>query len=247
MTHVRIRDVLWKTRRFFCEVKIIGRENKLNIDTNLILASSSPRRKELTALTGLRFEVLPTNVDEAQQPDEQPIVYVQRLAEEKARAAAVHVESDSIILAADTIVVDGKDVLGKPVNADEAENMLEQLRDRTHQVYTAIALYVPQQDLLVTELCETEVPMRSYSDVEIQKYIRSGDPFDKAGAYAIQNRAFHPVEDLSGCYANVVGLPLCHLARSSKKIGLSLTNNIAHSCQQHLGYNCPVYQEILRA
>lgn len=216
-------------------------------DQNLFLASSSPRRKELIGLTGLGFEVRPTNVDEVRRPGEPPRLYVSRLAEEKARAAALQTDGDSLILAADTIVVNGSEVLGKPENKVEAVNMLKQLRGDIHQVFTAIALYVVGQDLLVTDLCETEVPMRSYSDAEIEAYISSGDPFDKAGAYAIQNRAFHPVEMLFGCYANVVGLPLCHLARNLSKLGMRFPEDIPHACQQHLGYNCPVYQEILRA
>lgn len=208
------------------------------------LASGSPRRRELLGLTGLAFQAWPADLDEAQQPGESPIEYVHRLAVEKARAVESQAGDGSLLLAADTIVVDRGEVLGKPVDRSEAVRTLERLRGRTHQVYTAIAVYQAGAQLL-TDVCVTDVPMRAYRDAEIQAYVDTGDPFDKAGAYAIQNGAFHPVDELAGCYANVVGLPLCHLMRTLAKLGRLLPADMPQRCQQHLRYNCPVYQQVL--
>ena len=179
---------------------------------DVILASNSPRRRQLLALTDLEFSTRPADVDETPLDDEPADEYVKRLAAEKARVVAVQValdplviDSDSLVIAADTTVVDGNQILGKPVDNQDAAHMLWQLRGCSHQVYTAIAVLMNGE--LLVECCCTDVPMRNYSDAEIQTYIESGDPLDKAGAYAIQHPGFHPVENLQGCYANVVGLP----------------------------------------
>jgi predicted house-cleaning NTP pyrophosphatase (Maf/HAM1 superfamily) len=192
----------------------------------LILASNSPRRKALLALTGFPFEVLAADVDEDILPGEGPDDYVRRLA-------------------ADTTVVDGAEILGKPLDHGQARQMLERLRGRVHQVYTALAIW--QAGQLLVDCCATEVPMRAYSDAEIDAYVASGDPMDKAGAYAIQHAGFHPVAELRGCYANVVGLPLCHLVRNLGAIDLQPEVDIAGQCQAALDYRCPVYEMILRS
>ncbi|MFN2146481.1 MAG: Maf family protein, partial [Anaerolineales bacterium] len=119
--------------------------------------------------------------------------------------------------------------------------MLAQLRGREHQVYTAVAVYRLDTHQLKTALATTNVPMRDYTDEEIYAYIDTGDPFDKAGSYAIQHPGFHPVEALTGCYANVVGLPLCHLERVLRELGFSPAANIPEACQSALGYACTVY------
>ena len=123
--------------------------------------------------------------------------------------------------------------------------MLQRLRGHRHQVYTAIALLRLADQKLVTDLCSTPVPMRSYSDAEIEAYVTSGDPLDKAGAYAIQHPGFHPVEALAGCYASVMGLPLCHLVRSLRRLGITPPGDVPVACQTSLNYVCPVYQTIL--
>lgn len=222
----------------------------------LILASNSPRRRQLLALGGWTFQVRPVEVDETPTPAEDPRLYVLRLAECKARAAAARAEADAIyqdaifqdaiFVAADTTVADGNRILGKPRDAVEAGRMLRSLRGRTHQVYTALAVFRPPTGTLLTDWCLTEVPMRAYSDEEMQAYIASGDPLDKAGAYAIQHAGFRPVEKLTGCYANVMGLPLCHLTRTLAKLGLEPGVAIAQVCQAELAYPCPVYQQVLR-
>jgi len=172
-----------------------------------------------------------------------PAAYVLRLAESKARAAAFS-ESAHLVLAADTTVVDTGSILGKPHHAGEARDMLLRLRGRTHQVFTALAVLPACGERVHTDLCITDVPMRVYSDTEIDAYVASGDPLDKAGAYAIQHAGFHPVEALAGCYANVVGLPLCHLANMLFRQGLPVRADLPHVCQSALGYHCPVYQQI---
>jgi len=212
----------------------------------LILASTSPRRRELLALTGLNFEVKPAAIDESPLAGEPPAEYVVRLAMSKARWAARFAGRwGQRILAADTIVVDGLALLGKPSDIRQAVAMLELLRGRVHQVYTAIALLEPASDQLLTDLCISQVPMRSYSASEIESYAASGDALDKAGAYAIQHAVFHPVEGFAGCFASVMGLPLCHLARTFQKADLFTLINVSQTCQDYLGYRCPVFQSVL--
>ena len=211
---------------------------------NFMLASNSPRRRQLLGLTGLDFSVYPADVDETPFDGEPANAYVQRLAASKARAVGAQAASDSLVIAADTTVVDGNQILGKPVDNADAARMLRQLRGRTHQVYTAVA--VLRNAELMVECCGTDVPMRHYSDAEMQAYIESGDPLDKAGAYAIQHPGFHPVENLQGCYANVVGLPLCHLVRALRKFDIELASGLPSACQSTLGYECPIYEALLQ-
>ena len=209
----------------------------------LILASNSPRRRQLIALTGLSFVVSAANVDESQFENEKPADYVLRLAETKARA--IQADAGQLILAADTTVVDGMDILGKPQDDAEAVAMLRRLRGHTHQVYTGVALLRVNDGLLLKELCVTDVPMRAYSDEEIRAYVATGDPLDKAGAYAIQHPEFRPVASMDGCYASVMGLPLCHVTRMLREMGVTPDTNVPAGCQQLLEYECPVYEKIL--
>ncbi len=221
----------------------------------LILASNSPRRRELLKLGGWPFDTRPTEVDESQLSGETPREYVLRLAENKAVACLQNyhnngsdesAEADLVILAADTTVVDGGVILGKPGDPNEAVMMLRSLRGHSHQVHTAIALLRTDDGTLITDQCVTEVPMRAYGDEEIDAYVASGDPLDKAGAYAIQSVAFHPVERLGGCYASVMGLPLCHLTRSLRRLGIAPATHIAAECQTALRYVCPIFSAVLR-
>ena len=211
----------------------------------LVLASNSPRRRELLALGGWMFHSQPADVDESQRPGEAPEAYVMRLAESKARACTESAHADLTILAADTAVVNGKAILGKPKDKAEAVEMLKNLRGRIHQVYTGIAVLRLSDGTLFTDLCITDVPMRAYRDDEIETYVASGDPLDKAGAYAIQNARFHPVEAMQGCYASVMGLPLCHLTRSLHKLDIAPRTDIAAACQSALGYTCPISSAVL--
>jgi septum formation protein len=211
----------------------------------LVLASNSPRRKRLLSLTGLAFTVIPAEIDERQLAGEMPDDYVLRLAEKKARAVAIKAPPRSLVIAADTTVADAGEILGKPRDEQEAQRMLRRLRGHEHQVYTALAALCPSDGELVCDLCLTDVPMRDYSDEEMYAYIATGDPLDKAGAYAIQHAGFRPVKNLQGCYANVVGLPLCHLERVLASFGVHPKNDLSVACQQALGYRCPIFEQVL--
>jgi septum formation protein len=208
----------------------------------LILASNSPRRRSLLALGGWRFQVQAADVDESIIEGELAVGYVLRLAQSKAEAVAKNFNRQEVILASDTTVVDGGEILGKPEDPTQAVAMLRQLRAHTHQVHTALTVHCVSDGVQYSEVCTTDVPMRAYSDAEIAAYVASGDPLDKAGAYAIQNRDFRPVENLSGCFASVMGLPLCHLARLLRRIGMPApAGDVAAACQADLGYACDVY------
>lgn len=209
----------------------------------LLLASNSPRRRQLLSLTGWEFTVSAADVDESVLANESPADYVLRLAETKARA--VQADAEQIILAADTTVVDGAAILGKPRDSAEATAMLKRLRGHSHQVYTGIALFRPSDGLLLKDLCLTDVPMRDYSDEEIDRYVQTGDPLDKAGAYAIQNAEFQPVARMDGCFASVMGLPVCHVIRLMRKMNDTQPDtDFFLSCETLLEYHCPVSSAI---
>ncbi len=212
---------------------------------DLVLASVSPRRRELLALLGLPFKTLAPHINEDQRPGESPVDYVCRLSREKAQAASTALDFSASILAADTIVLDGNDVLGKPADAQEAASMLRRLRGRTHYVYTAVALLEAPAGRLLGELAVSPVSMRPYTEAEITAYIDTGDPFDKAGAYGIQHRAFHPAEGFHHCFANVMGLPLCHVTRLLRRAGVEVSSDVPTACQTYLSYVCPIHEAIL--
>lgn len=236
----------------------------VNEKNNLILASNSPRRRQLLALGGWSFKVFVADVDESQFPDEMPGDYVQRVAGMKARAVAEKVSSAGVIVAADTAVVDGNDILGKPTDEIDAVRMLKRLRGHTHQVYTGLALLRTSdnyalrprpvslyrggqaQDSVLTDLTVTEVPMRDYSDKEIAAYVQTGDPLDKAGAYAIQHPRFQPVENLEGCFASVMGLPLCRLTYLLEQFDMAPDTSVGIHCRAELQYDCSISNAVLR-
>ena len=216
----------------------------------LYLASNSPRRRELLSLGGWEYVLLSAQVDETPLPGEAGEEYVQRLSKHKAYFTASLAGINGVIIAADTTVLDhgmskNTEILGKPSDQSEAGEMLRRLRGHTHQVLTAISILNTQDGTILSDLCTTFVPMRNYSEEEIAAYVASGDPMDKAGAYAIQHTGFHPVENLQGCFANVMGLPLCHLTRNLIKLGIPPKVDIPQACQAALGYDCPVYHQIL--
>ncbi len=175
---------------------------------------------------------------------------------------------EALIVGADTVVVDwGKsgsgrgvtnegqgipssdiskfEILGKPADLEEARKVLYRLRGRIHQVYTAVAVIRSRDRKQFIDNCITDVPMRVYSDEELEAYVASRDPLDKAGSYAIQHTGFHPVQNLQGCFANVMGLPLCHLTRTLLKAGWRTSKDIPAACQAFLEFDCPVYNKIL--
>ena len=185
-------------------------------------------------------------VDESRLAGEAPADYVLRLARAKAGVAVGDAADGTLVVAADTAVVDGDCVLGKPVDAADAVRMLQRLRGRVHQVYTGIAVMQAGTDRAQTDVCVTQVPMRNYSDAEIGAYVASGDPLDKAGAYGIQHSGFRPVETMTGCFASVMGMPLCHLLRLLDRIRAAAQPGLPERCQMHLSYTCPVSSAILR-
>jgi MAF protein len=204
---------------------------------HLILASNSPRRQELLGVLGLPFVVRVAAVDELQQVCETPATMVVRLA--RAKAQAVPLDKDELLIAADTTVDLEGEVLGKPGDEAGARRMLEALRGRPHAVHTGIVLR--QADLLHGELVSTCVVMRPYEKPDLAAYLASGSPLDKAGAYGIQDQPFAPVERIAGCYLNVMGLPLCHVARALLAWGVTLPHlPPPYCCASVLGYPCPV-------
>jgi nucleoside triphosphate pyrophosphatase len=174
----------------------------------LVLASASPRRRELLAQAGFTFDVISADIPEVRKPGEDPIRFVTRLAREKAEAvlASHPVTADTMILGADTIVLVDDEVLGKPQDAADAARMLRLLSGQTHQVITGVCLAKGRERQRAAEV--TFVRFATLSDEEIAEYVATGEPLDKAGAYAIQGRAGRWVLRIHGCYFNVVGLPL---------------------------------------
>lgn len=156
-----------------------------------------------------------------------------------AKATAVHTHwPGSVILAADTIVeLDGR-LLGKPRNADEAAAMLRDLRGRWHRVWSGLALYGDASEPCALRIVSTDVRMRSYGDDEVAAYVASGDPMDKAAAYAIQHPRFRPVASVQGCYANVMGLPLCELQKMLRAVGIAPPMAAEIACPAYLGISC---------
>jgi MAF protein len=217
--------------------------------TEVILASKSPRRQELLRNLIDQFFVINSGVDEIIVNGEKPAEFVERLAKEKAIMAGNKVAgsslNDLIVIGADTIVIDDNDILGKPIDEDDARRILEQLKGKNHFVLSGIALYNPFSKEIKSRVISTEVIMRDYSEDEIQAYIDSGDPFDKAGAYAIQNQSFNPVPQMTDCYANVMGLPLCDLYVLMKSMDVEANHQVAENCQVSIKYQCPVYQNKL--
>jgi septum formation protein len=173
----------------------------------LVLASGSPRRSELLSRLGYDFDVVPSGVDESSMLVDKPVDLARRLARAKVLDVADSRPGD-ILLGADTVVVHQRDVYGKPADAAEARRMLRRLCGRQHNVITALALLRPGRVRPDTAHVLTRVTLRPYTDEEVEATITAGHPFDKAGAYAIQDRTFQPVASYEGCYCNVVGLPL---------------------------------------
>jgi septum formation protein len=190
----------------------------------LILASTSPRRAEILRAAGIPFEVVAANIDETRHPNEPPRDYVLRLAEAKARAAvakfvAGNPHENAIVIGADTTVeIDGA-ILAKPESTEDARRMLERLSGRTHEVYTGVALVpVPSGDARIfVEI--TRVEFAPLDAAEIAHYVASGEPNDKAGAYAIQGLGGKFVRRIEGCYFNVMGLPLSRVYSELKSLG----------------------------
>ena len=173
----------------------------------LILASASPRRSDLLRLLGMSFDVVPSNVSENLDRSIPPADYVRESSSRKARAVATDFHEE-IVLGADTVVVLEGDILEKPAGEDEAVQMLGRLSGKTHRVYTGLALIDTGSGRSLQDVAVTDVSMRPITPEEIRQYVQTREPMDKAGAYAVQGKAAAFVHSISGCFYNVVGLPL---------------------------------------
>lgn len=190
----------------------------------LILASASPRRAELLRAAGIAFDVMPADVDETVDPEETPDGYVRRVAQLKAETIIARAPG-RVILGADTIVLTDNQVLGKPVDHDEARRMLRLLSGREHVVITAVCLVnsTAESHRIHTSVARTTVEFAPLDDPEIDAYIASGEPMGKAGAYAIQGLASRFVTRIDGSYSNVVGLPVALVYSLCKSAGLLIS------------------------
>jgi len=184
----------------------------------LILASASPRRREILSSTGVEFEVIASEVDESFLPGESSGEHVVRLARMKALKAAEE-HNDRWVLAADTIVVIDGRILGKPRGHREAEEMLQMLSDREHRVITGYYLIQASSRKSLEGKVVTRVKFKALSSQEIRWYLNTGEPFDKAGGYAIQGKAAFMVKEINGSYTNVVGLPLTEVVEALQEVG----------------------------
>lgn len=190
-----------------------------------ILASTSPRRAEILRNAGFDFEIFPSSIDESRSPREAAPVYTWRVAELKARTAMSRLRANShqdcnVIVAADTVVTVDGDVLGKPRSDDDARRMLRRLSGKWHEVFTGLAVLVRQSHRTVVVVEKTRVEFAQLSANEIDEYIRSEEPLDKAGAYAIQGRGGRFILRIEGCYFNVMGLPLARLYAILRELNL---------------------------
>ena len=186
----------------------------------IILASASPRRRELLERSGVAVCIEPADIDEHHQEGEKPQDYVQRMAESKCRHIADKHRGEHVhVLGADTIVVLGDEILGKPQDADMAMKMLRELSGREHVVMTAVCLINARDGAEESFVCKTIVQFDKISDIRLRRYVASGEPMDKAGAYGIQGGAEGFVKRIDGSYTNVVGLPLCETLGVLEKWG----------------------------
>lgn len=205
----------------------------------LVLASASPRRRELLKDLGVEFEVMPSNAPEEQLEGETPEDMVRRLSLEKALVIAGRIQEGFVIGADSTVVLNGR-AIGKPGDADDARRMLRELRGTRHQVTTGLTVINAGTGQSLTDHMTAEIQMRDFSDEEMERSIASGTPMDKAGAYAVQDQTFRPATINEGCYTNVVGLPLCRMLEMLEELGYTpqgqLSRAAGGSC---LGF-CPL-------
>jgi septum formation protein len=213
--------------------------NPVTSMTDLILASQSPRRRTMLGWLDLAFDTTAAHIDESPIDHETPLALAARLARRKAEAARTTGAFSEPLLAADTVVdLEGRS-LGKPATAEAARAMLRALRTTPHTVHTCLALADPDDDGVRCRCVTTEVRMRAYTDREIDRYVATSDPLDKAGGYAIQHAGFHPVKTVDRCYATVVGLPFCGLAELLRPRWTFDLASMPALCLANLGYPCP--------
>jgi nucleoside triphosphate pyrophosphatase len=185
----------------------------------LILASKSPRRRYLLEQAGLEFSVIPSNIDESRISQSSPEAYVRILSEAKADSVSQKYP-EKWVIGADTIVLNNGDILGKPESKDDARTMLQRLSGQTHQVLTGYTIVCKAKNKKFSETVKTDVRFKYLSDEEIEWYIHTGEPFGKAGSYAIQGIGTFLVKSIHGSYTNVVGLPVCEVIKFLIKEGI---------------------------
>ena len=206
---------------------------------NIILASQSPRRRELIKLLNLPYSCTSVDADEESIQDEDLIANVSSRAFLKGRTLQKRLGSHSgLILAADTAVALNNQMLNKPADSAHAKNMLHALRGQTHKVHSGVVLLNAGLSINVAFVNTAVVHMRNYSEQEIDAYIKTGDPMDKAGAYAIQHPTFQPVKKLSGCYLSVMGLPLCQIIMELETLGSVVNFNRTQLIHAHQNHQC---------
>ncbi len=196
-----------------------------------VLASASPRRRQLLTELGLSFTQAPADINEDPLPGETPLATQKRITQAKAATFRM-TQPEQVVIACDTTVLLDGEMLNKPSDAEEAWAMLRRLRGRAHQVQSC--LVIRQAEQVDLDIITSDVQMRAYGDDEIAGYIASGDPFDKAGSYAVQHPGFQPVDEIRGCPLNVIGLALCHLR--ARVAGLPAC---APVCESWFGAICP--------
>jgi len=213
----------------------------------IILASASQRRQQFLRDLGLTFSIRLPDIDETPLPNEDPAAMTVRLAEAKAQAVARQLSApcelsvpyeNVLIIASDTTVALDGEIYGKPEHAADAMRMLRDLRNRTHEVISAVTVLQPATARIATRVNRTAVTMRNYSDAEISAYVASGDPMDKAGAYAIQSPEFAPVCALDGCFASVMGLPLVELCELLATFGVTTPRTPLQVCSTINPFPC---------
>jgi len=185
----------------------------------IVLASTSPRRKELLQSVGVQFEIIAPSSDESLLGKENPEDYALRLSREKALSVSQNLDGNTLVIGADTIVVVDNRILGKPKDEEDAKIMLSKISGRVHHVLTAFSITKGEHEILHTHIVGTEVIVKTLEPQEIEGYIKTGEPMDKAGAYGIQGVGAFMVKEVRGSYTNVVGLPLVEVLESLKKLG----------------------------
>jgi septum formation protein len=191
----------------------------------LVLASQSPRRVELLKSLGLQFEVVPSNIDEKFDVQQDPAKVCELLAAQKADAVAgslADAACRTLVLAADTIVVLGKDILGKPSSREDAYQMLMRMSGRCHRVFTGVAVFDCRTRQMLSDHEASDVYFRSLDSAEVRAYARTEEPMDKAGAYALQGTASAFIDKIDGCYTNVIGLPVPLTVKMLRGLGLRI-------------------------
>lgn len=185
----------------------------------IILASTSPRRKELLQSVGIEFEIIAPFSDESLLVKEIPENYAIRLSREKSLSVSQNLDGNALVIGADTIVVVDNEILGKPIDEEDARVMLNKLSGKAHYVLTAFTITKPKDEILHTHVVGTEVVVKTLEPDEIEGYIKTTEPMDKAGAYGIQGVGAFMVKEIKGSYTNVVGLPLVEVIEVLKKLG----------------------------